>query len=159
MIDSQTKIYAGFWQRVGAFALDYIIILLYLVAITLLSFLMNSLFSVNQWLFSDRIRAQVTGFLFITLPVSLYSTGHLGKTAAETESHRPEHKPDQFLEIGCPHVIEIHSVGISSHPHLADFLHAQSIFAIDYRRLWHRLPFDWSKYCFFGFSQRRPNAV
>lgn len=72
MIDSQTKIYAGFWPRVGAFALDYVIILVYLVALTLFSFLMNLLFSVNQWLFSDRIRAQVTGFLFITLPVSLY---------------------------------------------------------------------------------------
>ena len=66
------KNYAGFWQRAGAFALDYLIILGYLVAITLFSLLMNSLFGVNQWLFSDRIRAQLTGFLFITLPVSLY---------------------------------------------------------------------------------------
>jgi uncharacterized RDD family membrane protein YckC len=37
MMDSQTKIYAGFWKRVGAFALDYVIILVYLVAITLFS--------------------------------------------------------------------------------------------------------------------------
>jgi uncharacterized RDD family membrane protein YckC len=72
MMDSQMKIYAGFWQRVGAFALDYVIILVYLVAITLFSLLMNSLFRVNQWLFTDRIRAQLIGFLLITLPVSLY---------------------------------------------------------------------------------------
>jgi uncharacterized RDD family membrane protein YckC len=72
MIDRQMKIYAGFWQRVRAFALDYVIILGYLIAITLFSLLMNSLFSVHQWLFNDRIRAQLTGFLLITLPVSLY---------------------------------------------------------------------------------------
>ncbi|HEX9837985.1 MAG TPA: RDD family protein [Anaerolineales bacterium] len=66
------KIYAGLWQRVGAFVLDYGIILVYLVAIALFSLLMNSLFSVNQWLFTDRIRAQLSGFLFITLPVTLY---------------------------------------------------------------------------------------
>jgi uncharacterized RDD family membrane protein YckC len=72
MKDNPMKTFAGFWRRVGAFALDYVIILVYLVAITLFSLLMNSLFSVNQWLFGDRIRAQVTGFLFITLPVSLY---------------------------------------------------------------------------------------
>ena len=66
------KIYAGFWERVAAFVLDYGIILVYLGAITLFALLMNSLFSVNQWLFTDRIRAQLSGFLFITLPVSLY---------------------------------------------------------------------------------------
>ena len=66
------KIYAGLWQRVGAFVLDYGIILVYLVAIALFSLLMNSLFSVNQWLFTDRIRTQLSGFLFITLPVTLY---------------------------------------------------------------------------------------
>lgn len=72
MKDGQMKIYAGFLQRVGAFVLDYGIILVYLAAITLFSFLMNSLFSINQWLFTDRNRAQLSGFLFITLPVSLY---------------------------------------------------------------------------------------
>lgn len=71
MKDSQMK-YAGFWQRAGAFALDYVIILFYLAAITLLGLLVNSLLSVNQWLFSERVRAQLTGFLLITLPVSLY---------------------------------------------------------------------------------------
>ncbi len=72
MNDSHIETYAGFWQRAKAFALDYIIILFYLAALTLLSLLINSLFSVNEWLFSDRIRAQLTGFFLITLPVALY---------------------------------------------------------------------------------------
>lgn len=66
------KSYAGLWQRVGAFLLDYGIILVYLGAVTLFLALMNSLFGVNQWLFTDRIRAQITGFFLITLPVTLY---------------------------------------------------------------------------------------
>jgi uncharacterized RDD family membrane protein YckC len=70
--DNHVKGYAGFWQRAGAFALDYIIILFYLVGITLLSLLVNSLFSVSEWLFADRVRAQLTGFLLLTLPVTLY---------------------------------------------------------------------------------------
>lgn len=64
--------YAGFWLRAGAFALDYIIILGYLLGITLLLFLANALFGVNQWLFADRIRAQLVAFLLVTLPVTLY---------------------------------------------------------------------------------------
>jgi len=66
------KSYAGFWQRAGAFALDYVIILFYLVAITLLSWLINSLFGGTQWLFTNRARAQAIAFLLITLPVTLY---------------------------------------------------------------------------------------
>lgn len=72
MNDSQSKTYAGFWQRVKAFALDYIIILFYLAVLTLLSLLINWLFGVNEWLFADRVRAQLTGFFLITLPVALY---------------------------------------------------------------------------------------
>ena len=72
MSDSQSKAYAGFWQRVRAFALDYIIILFCLAALTLLSLLINRLFGVNEWLFADRVRAQITGFFLITLPVALY---------------------------------------------------------------------------------------
>jgi uncharacterized RDD family membrane protein YckC len=74
MNDSQSKAYAGFWQRVRAFALDYIIILFYLAALTLFSLIINGLFSVNEWLFVDRVRAQLTGFFLITLPVALYFT-------------------------------------------------------------------------------------
>jgi len=72
MNDSQSKTYAGFWQRVKAFALDYIIILFYLAALTSLFLLINSLSGITDWLFSDRIRAQSTGFFLITLPGSLY---------------------------------------------------------------------------------------
>lgn len=63
---------AGFWQRVAAFVLDYIIILGYLLGIILLSILMNSLFDINQWLFAERVRAQLVAFLMVTPPVSLY---------------------------------------------------------------------------------------
>ena len=66
------KSYAGFWRRVGAFALDYVIILLYLAVLTVAGFLVNSFSNVSQWLFSERIRAQLTGFLLLTLPISLY---------------------------------------------------------------------------------------
>jgi uncharacterized RDD family membrane protein YckC len=72
MKDAQMKSYGGFWQRAKAFALDYILILLYLAAITLLGLLINSFSSVVQWLFAERIRAQLTGFLLLTLPISLY---------------------------------------------------------------------------------------
>jgi len=72
MNNSQSKTYAGFWPRVKAFALDYIIILCYLAALTLFFLLINSLSGITEWLFSDRIRAQLTGFFLITLPVSLY---------------------------------------------------------------------------------------
>jgi uncharacterized RDD family membrane protein YckC len=72
MNDSQSQTYAGFWQRVKAFALDYIIILFYLAALTSFFLLINSLPGVTEWLFSDRIRAQLTGFFLITLPVALY---------------------------------------------------------------------------------------
>jgi uncharacterized RDD family membrane protein YckC len=64
--------YAGFWKRAGAFALDYIIILLYLLILGLIGFLINSLGGTFSWLFADRIRAQLSGFLLITLPVTLY---------------------------------------------------------------------------------------
>ena len=66
------KIYTGFWQRVSAFVFDYVIILFYLVAVTLIFRLLNSLFNLNDLLFADRVRAQVTAFLLITLPITLY---------------------------------------------------------------------------------------
>lgn len=72
MTNNDTKVYAGFWQRTGAFAFDYVVILLYLAAITLLVWLVNSLTGVNEWLFADRIRAQISAFLIVTLPVTLY---------------------------------------------------------------------------------------
>jgi len=66
------KKYAGFWIRAGALALDYIIVLGYLLGLTLLSLLINRLFSINNWLFADRIRAQLVTFLLVTLPITLY---------------------------------------------------------------------------------------
>lgn len=66
------KTYAGFWKRAGAFALDYIVILGYLVGITLLSLLANAIFGASEWLFAERIRAQFVAFLLVTLPVALY---------------------------------------------------------------------------------------
>ena len=66
------KTYAGFWKRVGAFALDYLIISGYLLGVTLLSLLVNSVFGLSQWLFADRIRAQLVAFFMVTLPVTLY---------------------------------------------------------------------------------------
>ena len=66
------KTFAGFGKRVGAFALDYIIILGYLLAVASLSLLANIFFGANQWLFGERIRAQVVAFLLVTLPVTLY---------------------------------------------------------------------------------------
>src|SRR5688500_20006548 len=66
------KTYAGLWKRAGAFALDYIIILGYLLAVVLLALLANTLFGANQWLFANRMRAQFVAFLLVTLPITLY---------------------------------------------------------------------------------------
>ena len=66
------KTYAGFWKRAGAFALDYILILGYLLGLILVSLLANTLLDVSKWLFADRIRAQIVAFLLVTLPVTLY---------------------------------------------------------------------------------------
>ena len=73
------NIYAGFLQRVRAFALDYVVILLYIAAITLLNLVLNSpfgvnhlVFSITHWPFANRVSAQLTGFMLLTLPISLY---------------------------------------------------------------------------------------
>jgi uncharacterized RDD family membrane protein YckC len=65
-------IYAGLWKRAGAFAFDYIIILLYLAALALIGMLITSLSNAGSWLFADRVRAQLSGFLLVTLPITLY---------------------------------------------------------------------------------------
>jgi uncharacterized RDD family membrane protein YckC len=64
--------YAGFWQRIKAFVFDYFIILGYLIAITVLGLLLRQFAGGFEWLFADRVRAQATGILILTLPVSLY---------------------------------------------------------------------------------------
>lgn len=68
---AQMNMYVGFWKRTGAFALDYVLILFYLAALTLIGLLLNSIGS-TQWLFAERVRAQFAGFMLITLPVILY---------------------------------------------------------------------------------------
>ena len=66
------KNYAGFWQRTKAFGYDYLVISLYLILITLLFLALNSTFHLNQRLFTSRVAAQSSGFLIITLPITLY---------------------------------------------------------------------------------------
>jgi uncharacterized RDD family membrane protein YckC len=73
MTDPQsTGRFAGVWRRVAAFALDYILILFYLALLTLIMLALDSFFGITQWLFAERIRAQVSAFLLVTLPVTLY---------------------------------------------------------------------------------------
>ena len=66
------KTFAGFWQRVGAFALDYILILGYLAIVFGLAILLDPVTSVDEWLFSNRLSAQLTAFVLATLPITLY---------------------------------------------------------------------------------------
>lgn len=68
----QMKTYAGFWQRLKAFAFDYLVISIYLVLVVILFLLLSSFLAVNQLLFADRFIAQVSAFVIVTLPVMLY---------------------------------------------------------------------------------------
>jgi len=63
---------AGFWKRTSAFALDYILILGYLLGLVAVSWLAGTWFNANQGLFAVRIRAQLVAFMLVTLPVTLY---------------------------------------------------------------------------------------
>lgn len=67
------RVYASFWPRAKAFGLDYVIILIYLILITAIGFAVK-LFFPALWprLFSNPASAELTGFLLITLPVTLY---------------------------------------------------------------------------------------
>src|SRR5690554_1652768 len=65
-----TIIYASFLLRLKAFAIDYILILLYLALLTIVNLF---IFPEAQGLFMGSvITAQITGFILVTLPVSLY---------------------------------------------------------------------------------------
>ena len=66
------KAYAGFWQRLKAFAFDYIVISLYLIGLTLITLLTRAVTDVGQSVFAERVTAQVSGFLLVTLPITLY---------------------------------------------------------------------------------------
>ena len=62
--------YAGFWLRLKAFTADYVLIFGYLLIVLIVSvFLIPSLQELFQ---ASPITAQLTGFLLVTLPVSLY---------------------------------------------------------------------------------------
>ena len=64
--------YAGFWIRTKAFLLDYLIILVYLIVLTLIFLLINQASDISRSLFASRISAQISGFLLVTVPISLY---------------------------------------------------------------------------------------
>ena len=65
--------YASLGIRIVAFSLDYIVIAGYLFFIVALSLLSNVYFpSILQKLFANSFSGQISGFLIITLPVSLY---------------------------------------------------------------------------------------
>lgn len=62
--------FAGLWLRLKAFAADYLLIFGYLLVVLLVSiFLIPSLQELFQ---ASPVRAQLTGFLLVTMPVSLY---------------------------------------------------------------------------------------
>jgi len=64
--------YAGFWQRIKAFAFDYAGIVLYLGFITGLFAFVNSSTDIVSKLFTDRVLAQTSAFLMVTLPITMY---------------------------------------------------------------------------------------
>lgn len=64
--------YAGFWIRTKAFSFDYLAILIYLIVLTAVFLLINQASNLIQLLFASRISAQVSGFLLVTFPISLY---------------------------------------------------------------------------------------
>ena len=72
-MNKQTQVFAGFWARVSAFAFDYLPIALYLSLMVALGFTVNTVFpDISGRLFATPLSSQVTGFLTITLPVTLY---------------------------------------------------------------------------------------
>jgi uncharacterized RDD family membrane protein YckC len=66
------KSYAGFWQRVKAFSLDYAILLIYLVVILGIGLLGRTHSPWFRSLFSNRVLAQLIAFLLVTLPITIY---------------------------------------------------------------------------------------
>ncbi len=70
---TQKNSYAKLTARILAFALDYIWIAAYLAFVVALGVVLNTFFpAVANRLFSNPFSGQITGFLLITLPVSLY---------------------------------------------------------------------------------------
>jgi len=65
--------HAGLWVRAGAFALDYLLIFLYLLVVTVIGVTLNRLQPTwAQTVFATPLSSQFASFLLVTLPVSLY---------------------------------------------------------------------------------------
>ncbi|MCH4826993.1 RDD family protein [Planococcus halocryophilus] len=62
--------YAGFRRRLKAFAFDYVLIFSYMLLLLMLS--MFVIPTVQEWFQGSRVIAQLTGFMMLTLPVSIY---------------------------------------------------------------------------------------
>ena len=71
-MDNRFRSYAGFWLRAAVFTLDYLLILGYLILLSLIFLILRQSGIGVEWLFADRLRAQVTAILILTLPVTLY---------------------------------------------------------------------------------------
>jgi uncharacterized RDD family membrane protein YckC len=69
----QTQPHAGLWVRIAAFAFDYLIITVYLILMTTLTLAVNWIFpNLLRTLFGNPASGQITGFMVITLPVTIY---------------------------------------------------------------------------------------
>jgi uncharacterized RDD family membrane protein YckC len=65
--------YAGVWPRLLAFGWDYIIIVIYLILVAAIGFAASRVYpDIGSVLFSNPVSAQLTGFLLVTFPVTLY---------------------------------------------------------------------------------------
>ncbi|MCE7984441.1 MAG: RDD family protein [Caldilinea sp. CFX5] len=65
--------YAGFWVRVAAFALDYLLIAIYLVVLFVIGLALDLAWPTLQLtLFAGPTSGHIVSFLLVTLPVSLY---------------------------------------------------------------------------------------
>ena len=70
---NKTHSYAGFWDRVFAFAYDYLAIALYLLVLIASSFAVNLVFpNIVPMFFDNPVSSQIAGLFMITLPVTFY---------------------------------------------------------------------------------------
>ncbi len=75
LITKLSQSYADLWIRVKAFSADYLLISLYIVLVTIISILIQSVApNIIQILFANPLSGQLSGFILITLPVTLYFT-------------------------------------------------------------------------------------
>lgn len=64
---------ATLWQRIKAFALDYLLIAAYLLVVVAVGAgLYTAAPAISQRLFANRARGQLISFVLVTLPVTLY---------------------------------------------------------------------------------------